>query len=225
VYDNFYNDVFNARDFFQVQRQTVRQNNGGYTLSGPVYLPKLYDGRNRTFFFFGHDLFYSTGSMQGNLLTIPSMPMRQGDFSSYVDSRGVLIPIFDPASTNASGVRTQFPSNRIPSSEFSKVSQKIVALMPTPDLPGNLLNWHNRTGRGTANYQADPQQNNFSITAKVDHSFSENEKISVSYIDEYRPRLIAGSGWGRDTPLEGAQRQPLHSGLRASASTRLSGPT
>lgn len=211
VYDHFFNDVLNARDFFQATRQKVRQNNGGYTVGGPVYLPKLHDGRNRTFFFFGHDLFYSKGGNQGDLLTIPSMAMRQGDFREFVDNRGVMVPVFDPASTNASGVRTQFPNNTIPVSRFSPVSQKIMALMPVPDLPGSLLNWRNRTGRGTANYQADPQQNNFSITAKVDHSFTETEKISVSYIDEYRPRFIAGTGWGVDNPLEGAQRQPLHS--------------
>lgn len=211
VYDNFFNDVLNSRDFFQARRQKVRQNNGGYTLGGPVYLPKLYNGRNRTFFFFGHDLFYSKGGNQGDLLTIPSMAMRQGDFRDFVDNRGAMVPIFDPASANASGVRAQFANNIIPASRFSKVSQRIVDLMPTPDLPGSLLNWRNRTGRGTANYQADPLQNNFSITAKVDHSFSDNQKLSVSYIDEYRPRFIAGTGWGIDNPLEGAQRQPLHS--------------
>jgi len=211
LYDNFFNDILNARDFFQASRQKVRQNNGGYTVGGPVYLPKMYDGRNRTFFFFGHDLFYSTGGNQGDLLTIPTMAMRQGDFSAFVDNRGAMVPIFDPASANAAGVRTQFPNNQIPVNRFSKVSQNIVNLMPTPDRPGILQNWHNRTGRGTANYQADPMQNNFSITAKVDHSFTENQKISVSFIDEYRPRFIAGSGWGIDNPLEGAQRQPLRS--------------
>jgi hypothetical protein len=204
IYDNFVNDKLNARDFFQAKRQVVRQNNGGYTIGGPVYFPKLYNGRNKTFFFFGHDLFYSTGQMQGNLLTIPSMAFRQGDFSSVG-------AIYDPASADASGIRTQFPGNQISLTRFSTVSKNILALMPQPDLPGNLNNWRNRTGSGIGNYPADPMQNNFSITGKVDHSFSENEKLSVSYTDEYRPRKIAGRGWGLDSPLEGLQDQPLHS--------------
>jgi hypothetical protein len=203
VYDNFVNTSLNARDFFSPTRQIYHQNGGGYTIGGPVYIPKIYNGRNRTFFFFGHDLFYSKGAFTGVLQTIPSLPFRRGDFSSYKDGAGTVIPIFDPISTNAAGVRTQFPDNIIPSNRFSKVSKNVMALMPEPDLPGNLNNWHNRTG-------ANPEFNNFTITSKVDHSFSDKEKISVSYTNENRPRLIAGIGWGAESPLEGLQTQPLN---------------
>ena len=203
LYDNFVNTALNARDFFSPTRQIYHQNGGGYTVGGPVYIPKIYNGRNRTFFFFGHDLFYSTGAFTGALQTIPSTPFRQGDFSSYKDGAGNVIPIFDPTSTDAAGVRTQFPGNMIPANRFSKVSKNIMALMPQPDVPGNLNNWHNRTG-------ANPEFNNFTITTKVDHSFSDKQKMSVSYTNEDRPRLIAGLGWGADSPLEGLQTQPLN---------------
>ncbi|MEO8594098.1 MAG: TonB-dependent receptor [Candidatus Solibacter sp.] len=202
IYDNFVNTALNARDFFQATRQIYHQNGGGYTLAGPVYIPKVYDGRNKTFFFFGHDLFYSTGAQSGTLQTIPSMAFRQGDFGSYTNG-GVQIPIFDPISTNAAGVRTQFPNNAIPDNRISKVSKNIMAMMPQPDLPGNLLNWHNRTG-------ANPEFNNFTITFRVDHSLSDKEKVSLSFTDEDRPRLIAGIGWGASSPLEGLQTQPLN---------------
>jgi Carboxypeptidase regulatory-like domain len=204
VYDNFVNTALNARDFFQATRQIYHQNEGGYTIGAPVYIPKLYNGRNRTFFFFGQDLFYSKGAMTGTLLTIPTMAMRQGDFSSYKDAAGNVIPIFDPTSTNAAGVRTQFPNNQIPSSMFSTVSKNILALMPAPDLPTAAANYHSRTG-------TNPLFNNFTETARVDHSISDKEKFYVSYDDEYRPRHIAGIGWGADSPLEGLQNQPLHS--------------
>jgi TonB-dependent Receptor Plug Domain len=163
LYDNFVNTDLNARDFFQATRQIYHQNEGGYSIGGPVYIPKLYNGRNKTFFFFGEDLFYSVGAQQGNLLTVPTVAMRQGDFSSYLDATGNLIPVFDPNSTNASGVRTQFPNNRIPQSQFSKVSQNIIALMPAPDLPTAAFNYHNRTG-------ANPLFNNFTETTRIDHS-------------------------------------------------------
>jgi len=204
VYDYFVNTTLNARDFFQATRQIYHQNNGGYTLGGPVYIPKIYDGRNKTFFFFGHDLFYSVGAQSGTLLTIPTLAMRQGDFSNYVNGAGQQIPIFDPSSATGLGVRTQFPNNIIPANQISNVSKNIMALMPVPDLPTGTSNWHNRTG-------ANPLFNNFTETVRLDHSFSDKEKFFISYGDEYRPRKIAGVGWGADSPLEGLQDQPLHS--------------
>jgi hypothetical protein len=204
AYDNFVNTDLNARDFFQATRQIYHQNEGGYTIGGPVYIPKLYNGRNKTFFFFGEDLFYSKGAMTGTLLTIPTLAMRTGDFSGFVNGAGQVIPIFDPASTDAAGLRTQFPGNVIPASRISKVSQNIIALMPAPDLPTVASNFHSRTG-------TNPLFNNFTETARVDHSISDKEKFYVSYDDEYRPRQIAGIGWGATSPLEGLQNQPLHS--------------
>src|SRR5258708_4444775 len=204
LYDFFVNDALNARDFFQAKRQIYRQNNGGYTLGGPVVLPHLYNGRNRTFFFFGHDLFYSRGAQSGTLITIPPLAFRSGDFSNYRAANGTVIPIFDPDSADASGVRTQFPGNIIPPNRISAASKNLIALMPAPDLPTQSANWHNRTG-------ANPKFNILSFTARVDHNFSDTEKIAVSYSDVYRPRTISGVGWGASSPLEGLQLQPLHS--------------
>jgi hypothetical protein len=204
IYDNFVNTDLDARDFFTATRQIYHQNGGGFTLGGPVYIPKVYNGRNRTFFFYGQDLFYSTGAETGTLLTIPTAAMRQGDFSNYLNGAGQLIPIFDPSSINAAGVLTQFPGNIIPPSRISKVSQNILSYMPAPDLPTEASNFHDRTG-------ANPSFNNFTETFRVDHSFSDKEKIYLSYTDEYRPRLIAGQGWGANSPLEGLQTQPLDS--------------
>jgi hypothetical protein len=203
-YDNFVNTALNARDFFSATRQIYHQNEGGYTIGAPIYIPKLYNGKNKTFFFFGQDLFYSKGAMTGTLMTIPTMAMRQGDFSAYKSSSNVVIPIFDPSSANASGGRTQFPNNQIPVTLFSAASKKILELMPAPDLPTAAANFRNRTG-------ANPMFNNFTETARVDHNLSDKEKFYFSYDDEYRPRQIAGNGWGADNPLEGLQYQPLHS--------------
>jgi hypothetical protein len=204
IYDNFVNTALNARDFFTATRQIYHQNEFGYTIGAPVYLPKLYNGKNKTFFFFGHDIFLSKGAMTGTLMTIPTMAMRAGDFSGYKDGSGNVIPVFDPTSTNSSGVRTQFPNNQIPTNLFSTVSKNILALMPAPDLPTAASNWRSRTG-------ANPLFNNFTETARFDHSISDKEKFYISYDDEYRPRKIAGIGWGADSPLEGLQYQPLHS--------------
>ena len=195
VNDYFGNDDLNARSFFQGPvKQKLRQNEAGFQLSGPVYIPKLYDGRNKTFLFFGQGLYYARLGGSGGLQTVPRADFKSGDFSRFVDGAGVQIPIFDPGSTrpdgNGSFVRTQFPGNVIPTGQISPVSAKIVALMPDPDLPASQTNnWYNRTG-------AFPSFNTFTSTAKLDHSFSTKQKVSLTYSNQWRPRLIHSSGWG-----------------------------
>jgi hypothetical protein len=194
VYDKFANNALNARNFFQGPvLNKLRLNEGGFQFGGPVYIPRLYDGRNKTFLFFSQDLFYSRQGGSGGLQTIPAMPFRTGDFSSLRAASGTQIPIFDPATTmpdgNGSFMRTPFPGNMIPASRISPVSAKIVSLLPAPDLPGQTNNWYNRTG-------AFPYFNTFTSMAKVDHSVSSKQKIAVTYQNEWRPRLINNSGWG-----------------------------
>ena len=202
AFNFFDNDVLNARSFFQAVRSTVRHNEAGFTLGAPVYIPKVYDGRNKTFFFFGQQLVYYTNTNSGNLFTVPRADFRAGDFSQLLDSANVQIPIFDPLSTQADGkggfVRDQFPGNRIPGNRISSVSQKIVSLIPQPDLSTlQINNFRNRTGSGT--------YRNYVSTFKIDHSFSNTHKVSVTFSDQYNPRVIAGKGYGADSPLEGSQ--------------------
>ncbi len=202
AFNFFDNDVLNARSFFQAVRSTVRHNEAGFTLGAPVYIPKVYDGRNKTFFFFGQQLVYYTNTNSGNLFTVPRADFRAGDFSQLLDSANVQIPIFDPLSTQADGkggfVRDQFPGNRIPGNRISSVSQKIVSLIPQPDLSTlQINNFRNRTGSGT--------YRNYVSTFKIDHSFSNTHKVSITFSDQYNPRVIAGKGYGADSPLEGSQ--------------------
>jgi hypothetical protein len=195
VYDYFGNDDLNARSFFQGPvKQKLRQNEGGFQVGGPVYIPKVYDGRNRTFLFFGQGLYYARLGGTGGLQTVPRADFKTGDFSKFVDGSGAQIPIFDPASTlpdgNGNFIRTQFPGNKIPSARISPVSARIVALLPDPDLAASQTNnWYNRTG-------AFPSFNTFTSTAKLDHSFSTKQKFSLTYTNQWRPRLINNSGWG-----------------------------
>lgn len=202
AFNFFDNDALNARSFFQQIRSRVRHNEGGFTLGAPVYLPKIYDGRNKTFFFFGQQLVYYTNTESGSLFTVPRADFRSGNFSQLLDSTNTQIPIFDPSTTEPDGkggfVRDQFANNRIPPSLISAVSQKIVALIPQPDLPAlQINNFRNRTGSGT--------YRNYNSTLKIDHSFSNTHKISITYSDQYNPRVIAGRGYGVDNPLEGSQ--------------------
>lgn len=201
VYDYFDNDALNARSFFQKSRTLIRQNEGGFTVGAPVYIPKVYNGHNKTFFFFGQQLVYWSQSATGTLLTAPPSAFRQGDFSNLRDGAGNVIPIYDPATTRSDGnggfVRDQFAGNQIPASRISAVSRNILALMPQPDLSGQVNNFYNRTGGGS--------YHNYVSTLKIDHSFTDRHKLSVTYSDQNNPRVIAGQGWGLDSPLEGSQ--------------------
>ena len=94
LYEFLRNDVFDALGYFDATKSKLRRNQFGATLSGPVYLPKLYDGRNRTFFMFTWDsLRLTDGKTQRGV--VPDPDMLRGDFSKATDSFGRPITITD----------------------------------------------------------------------------------------------------------------------------------
>jgi hypothetical protein len=200
IYDHFANDALNARSFFQAQRSELRQNDGGFTVGGPVYIPKVYDGRNKTFFFFGQELFYYRQQGSTSLTTVPTSAFRAGNFGNFTNAAGGVIPVFDPNSTatdSAGGsVRQQFAGNMIPTSRISPISEQMVALMLAPDTPGQQNNFHPRGGTIFDNRVT---------TIKVDHSFTPNQKLSITNTFQTRPGIYSGQGWGLSLPIDGGQ--------------------
>jgi len=95
-------------------------------VSGPVYLPKLYDGRNRTFFMFGFDLFSRNFVPSVPSLTVPSPAERNGDFSALL-ALGSQYQIYDPATIapaeNGRFSRQPFPGNIIPGSRLDAIAK------------------------------------------------------------------------------------------------------
>jgi hypothetical protein len=106
-----------------------QQNNYGFTVGGPVWLPHIYNGRNRTFFHFSGDWFRQNEA-QKSTGTVPTAAMKRGDFSSFVDSAGNLIPIYDPTTGQP------FLHNQIPQSRFSPLAQSLLSAIPDPDTTG-----------------------------------------------------------------------------------------
>src|SRR5437762_5049454 len=129
-YEYFANDKLNARGFFPDRTSKRRNNAFGWTVGGPVYIPKVYDGRNKTFFFTNFDwLRFRAGVLPGFGNTTPIDAFKAGDFSALLTGRSAGTDalgrsvaegmIFDPTTTrNVNGVpvRDPFPGNRIPSS-------------------------------------------------------------------------------------------------------------
>src|SRR3954449_7424746 len=77
------NDKFDARGFFNAGKAHRNQNEYGFTVGGPVLIPKVYNGRDRTFFFVSYDQFYIRGGQLTGLNTLPTAKMLQGDFSEW----------------------------------------------------------------------------------------------------------------------------------------------
>ena len=90
----------------------LNRNEFGVSAGGPVIIPKLYNGRNRTFFFAAYEA-VRTVSYATNQYSVPTDAMCNGDFSGLVDSQGRQIRIYDPLTTNSTTwARQQFPGEQ-----------------------------------------------------------------------------------------------------------------
>ena len=164
----------------------VRQHEFGFALGGPVVIPKLYNGTDRTFFYVTHHRFRTSNASSRLLLTIPTTLMRQGNFSELVDAQGRPVTIFDPASLRRDGerlVRTPFPGNIIPANRFSAVSQKILDLLPPPTSEGLVRNYFGLSFNSFT-------RRFFSI--KLDHPFTDNNRISYCVNPGREERILEG---------------------------------
>ena len=179
VFEYFRNDKLNARQFFSPTRSIVRENNFGGTAGGPVWIPKVFNGRNRAFFFFSYERDITrTGSPSG-LTTVPTAAERGGDFSQYKGASGNVIPIYDPTTTQIVGTtitRQQFPGNIIPANRISNVAATLNKYLPNPTLPGETNNI-NVIGNGGAN------QNVYSI--KGDYAITPKSRLSGLFSKQY----------------------------------------
>ncbi|HUQ94179.1 MAG TPA: carboxypeptidase regulatory-like domain-containing protein [Bryobacteraceae bacterium] len=132
----------NALDANSFQNNARGAPRGGHTqdqygglLSGPVYIPKLYDGRNKSFFMVNYEGYRETLPVAHNL-SAPTEAMRNGDFRQLVDGQGRPIIIYNPASGRevAGGwERTPFPGNVIPESSINPIAKRVLSYMPLPN--------------------------------------------------------------------------------------------
>ena len=136
------NSAVDARSYFNkagTAYPSFRLNQFGGSLGGPVVIPKLYNGKNRTFFFMDYEG-YRNSSQIFILGNVPTLKMRQGDFSETA-------AIYDPLTTRpgpAGGAtlqRTPFLNNQIPSSRWDPVSYKMINAYPLPTSPGRFNNY------------------------------------------------------------------------------------
>ncbi|MCL5743687.1 MAG: carboxypeptidase-like regulatory domain-containing protein, partial [Acidobacteria bacterium] len=118
----------------------LRRITGG-TVSGPVIIPKLYDGRNKTFWSFGYER-TNNWNEPGATYTVPSAAERQGDLSELL-AAGSAYQIYDPLTTVPAAQKGRFqrqpiPGNIIPKSRLDPVAQKMLSYYPVPNQPGTI---------------------------------------------------------------------------------------
>ncbi|HZQ56213.1 MAG TPA: TonB-dependent receptor [Bryobacteraceae bacterium] len=151
VYDYLRNNFLNANDFFSnrsgLKKSEFHQDTYGGSIGGPVVLPKIYNGHDRTFFFFNYE---GTQLRQGGNTTeiVPTAVQRSGNFSQTFNTKGQLITIYNPNTTvlgsNGKYTRAPFAGNVIPPSMLDPVALHLLKYYPLPNLtppPGTLQNF------------------------------------------------------------------------------------
>jgi len=131
--------VARARDNFTNTAAKLIRNEYGGTVGGPIRIPKLFDGRNKSFWFFAYEGYkFRSGSFSN--FRVPTQAMRDGDFSGLVNSAGTFTTIYDPLTTGADGRRAPFnyngKINNIDPSRISPLAKYMYSVLPLPNIPG-----------------------------------------------------------------------------------------
>jgi hypothetical protein len=186
------------------------RNEFGVSAGGPIVLPFLYHGKNKSFWFFAYERF-SLVSTNSTLSAVPTMAMRQGDFSGLINKNNQLLVLYDPASTKANAkcpvpnstttannpyCRTPYPNNQIPLSQISPLAQIGYQLMPAPTNTAINPLVANNYAANSKNVQIEPQ-----ITFRLDHEFSENNRAYLRYTQNLNG--INTSGGARNAAIDG----------------------
>ena len=208
VYDIFRNEALDANTYFNNGRKSLclatatntsaiancnnlyrrpsnKQNDYGVSLGGPVSIPRLYNGHERTFFFFSWEQFrQSTGGPVTS--TVPTNAMRNGDFSALLTTSVITTntcdgtpvyngQIFDPATTrtvNGVQCRTAFPGNLMPAGRITSIAKNYLNYYPLPQVAGTFNNYPIN--------QPYPITNT-TYTVRIDHDLTTRNKIFGSW--------------------------------------------
>ena len=228
AYDILQNEDFNANSWFNngyaarcaagdaacrasYARPLDKKNDYGGNLGGPVAIPKLYNGKDKTFFFFNWEQFHQNlGGVVNSKL--PTTAERGGDFTDVLGTTAVGVnpcdgsqvfagEIFDPATTRIGPgnlpCRTSFLSetgrNAIPTSRISKVANNYLALLPAAGpLQSNGINYTLATNRPL---------DNTTYTVRIDHSLTDKLKFFGTY-DARENTRFSSPGYNLPPPLE-----------------------
>jgi hypothetical protein len=198
AYEYWANEALDARHPFSHGLDRDRKNDYGFTVGGPVWLPKIYNGKNKTFFFVSLERFGNNQRSNTSFSTLPTAAYRNGDFSAALTGKtltdsttGLTFPengIYDPTTTatvNGRVIRTLFPNNTIPKNMMDPVALKVQALIPATTNNQTTLNW-------LPSITTNTQQQIPSF--KIDQILSEKTRISFYWTQQHTNQIAAPDG-------------------------------
>ena len=191
MYEYLKNTIFDAAGYFNKVTPIDHQHEYGFSVGGPVSIPGVYNGKNRSFFFVNGDWFRtkSAGSTSAGV-SLPTDAMLRGDFSALLSSG---ITIYDPATTSAVGntyTRQPFPNNIIPASRFSPIGAKILSYYRSGLLPGTTINQNLFQNNATIPQTASTSHVN-TVVVKGDQLIGVRHHISVTLQHSTNPFINA----------------------------------
>ncbi|MFY9527400.1 MAG: TonB-dependent receptor [Candidatus Acidiferrales bacterium] len=215
-YDRYENSVWDARPFsltgIPSSKISHYDERVGGNMGGPLKIPHVYDGKDRTFFFvnYNHD---SQKSPVDTFATVPTLAERQGDFSALG------IQLFDPRS-NIAGPRTPLDS-KIPQNMIDNTAKGLLAFIPLPNLPGNVQNFYLQSTvpltsdalnlhvlhtinskfnvQGGYNFNSVRQNTLVSFPVFGSHQSTRNQNVDLGLTQNWSPRLVNDThlNWSR----------------------------
>ena len=179
LYEQNQPNTLTANDFFNnaknVARPVSHYNQYGVTAGGPIFLPKVFDGRNRLFWFFAFEGL-KDGQPNPTFTTVPTDAERQGNFSQVLAADGASNQLYDPYSSVLNGTaiasRTPYPNNVIPQSQLSPIALAYLKFYPEPNIVAARADGYQNFGNSAT---TNDDYNN--ELGRVDYNMSDRSRI------------------------------------------------
>jgi len=222
LYHFLRNDALDARNAFATQpdprtgriKQVLRYNHFGGTVGGPVWIPKLYNGRNRTFFFAGYEQWRWRSTGAPRIGSVATELERAGNFSATRTPQGAVIPVYDPATTrrNPAGsgfVRDLFPGNIVPNNRMDPLSLRVLPYMPVANARPTDLNTNANNLVSLVGSLSDQGV----VNVRVDHRLNNADSVFFRYSSNRNTREDRGWGLGVADPAARNDQRDNHNGV------------
>jgi hypothetical protein len=180
--NNYFTSTYDAIQKENLVAPRLNRNQFGGNVGGPVYIPHLYDGRNKTFFFFNAEGGYNLSAGVPTAELVPPSAIRTGNFNGLTyttgPAKGSPVIVYDPTTGQP------FPGNQIPQNRWSPQIQTFLQYVPTPNLSGNA-----NANYLTPNFKVLSHQ--YDYITRLDHAINTSNSVNGHYI--YDQTYLAGA--------------------------------